>query len=187
MLILLQILVAIPAIADRQVTIDPDDSKGPLDLVYGQLSHRNIDGRHYFKVRAGTYESWDARLLNEGSEKRWISLEFNLDEDSIRERRVFVTYQEGNGLVARMYGPGFGDPEMPHSRFLGFVAVRRPDNHSVSVTFRRKLLGANLEHFSWLAGSSYEDDVLGSSCPIPDPHGDGGYGSCRDFTRRRDH
>ncbi len=171
------------ASAHRDITLDKDDTEGPLDLVYAVLTH-DTSGAN-IQVKAGTYEEWESALLVEGAEKRWVSFEFNLDADGIRERRIFITYIDSS-LVAHMYGPGFGDPEMPHSRHIGEVEVWRPDAHSVKVAFSPRMLGRGVDAASgyrWIAGTSFEEDAIQSECAVPDPHGDGGYGTCRDFTR----
>ena len=179
--------VAQPATGHLDVVFDDDDTSGPLDLVYTTLRDRKTETGRILTLRGTTYERWRSSVLDQGSGKRWISFEFNLERDETRERRIFVTHDEGE-LIARMFGPGFGDPYFTNSRFIGRADVLRPDGHSVKITFRRRMLGKGVRSFRWLATASYEEwGQFAETCPVPEPHGDGGYGVCRDFTKQTRH
>lgn len=163
--------------AHKQTTIDVDETPGPLDIVYARLRHP--EGR--IAVRIGTYEAWDDGVLerSQTNERRFVAVEFDTrqDDGAQVERRVVVT-TEGGELVARMYGPGGGDPmEEP----LAEVDVRRPEGHSVNVSFPARLLGRKTTSYEWWAVTSFEAPG-DADCPKPEGPYDGGYGQCSDFT-----
>lgn len=171
------LLGAAPVAAHTWTTVDADDSAGPLDIVYARLRHPKAAAETTVKVV--TYETWDEGVLERptGGERNFIGVEVDTRGDSGPERRIIVTTQNGE-LVASMYGPGWGDPlEPPRAT----VEVRRPDEHSVAVTFPTRMLGRGTDSYRWAAVTSFEatDDA---SCPKPEGPYDGGYGECADFT-----
>lgn len=174
----LSALTISPAVhAHTRTTIDVDETPGPLDIVYARLKHR--EGR--IAVRIGTYEAWDDDVLqrSQTNERRFVAVELDTRQDDAAqiERRVVVTTEDGE-LVARMYGPGAGDPM---GEPLAEVGVRRPEGHSVNVSFPARLLGRKTKAFEWWAVTSFEAPG-DSECPKPEGPYDGGYGQCSDFT-----
>ncbi len=180
------VLLASLAGAHERTVFDADDSPGPLDVAAARHRHQvqaesvepQAEPRRIkvlsFNVR--TYERWRSRLLS--GVKNFISVEFNLDRDPRIERCMVVT-NTTDGLIARMYRQCiyFDDP------LVGAGNATRPNRYSVRISFRKRLLGPGIRVYAWRAISSYQDAEPGGSCPPPEPHGDGGYGSCSDPAR----
>lgn len=170
-----------------QTVLDSDDSEGPLDIVAARQAHENVtwlDAQGYpteiVVVKVLTYETWDNDVIDQGGH-RFISFEFNLDKSQDIER-CFVMNSNASETFGIMYKncKYFDD----HSMGLAIPARRIADGHGIRGYFPRKWLG-NKESFRWRAVTSYEQE--GPPCAIPDPHGDGGYGTCADFTRWKRH
>lgn len=163
--------------AHSPAVVDPDDSEGPLDIVYAVHSHK--PGKpSALRLRIGTYESWQPDQLS-GEGRQFFSFEFHTDRDGMPDRRIMAWERDGV-VAAEMYGQGFGEPVGEEQ--LGAVRVWRPDDHSLKVVFHQRLLGRGIDRLRWRGVSSFERPGH-ETCRPPEPHGDGGYGTCSDFTR----
>lgn len=192
------LVITVPAAAHQKTVLDPDDSPGPLDIVAARHGHRTIDfygpggggARTSLTFKLVTYETWSYEAIDGG--KQFVTFEIDRDSDDTIDRCVVVTSQiptkgAALGYEANVYKncTYFDDPLV---RSFGTENVRRPDQHSISVTIpKRPLLGRGVRSYTWRAVTSFEEQNQGSPCPAPEPHGDGGYGACADFTRWKKH
>jgi hypothetical protein len=141
------------------------------------------------RLKLITYETWEHTAIAGG--KNFAGFEFNLDGDAGIERCAIVDSQdaqEGGGegkteYEVRIYeGCNYFDDKLIRSYESGHAG--RPDAHSLRVTVpRRVLLGRGVKSYRWRAVTSFQEQDQSSPCPAPDPHGDGGYGTCADFTK----
>jgi hypothetical protein len=194
------LLLAPTAFGHTKTALDPDDTSGPLDIVAARHGHETYTisethttapDRHQTKVRLKliTYETWEHTAIAGG--KNFAGFEFNLDGDAGIERCAIVDSQdaqEGGGegkteYEVRIYeGCNYFDDKLIRSYESGHAG--RPDAHSLRVTVpRRVLLGRGVKSYRWRAVTSFQEQDQSSPCPAPDPHGDGGYGTCADFTK----
>lgn len=187
-----------PTIAHQQAKLDADDSPGPLDLVAAQHRHRTIDFhgpgvgslRTSLTFRVVTYETWSYEAIGGG--KNFVAIEVDVDRDRKTDRCIVVTSQtptEGAalGYQANIYeGCNYFDDRLIRS--FGTENVRRPDEHSIRVILpKRAAVGRGVKSYGWRAVTSFEEQNQNSPCPAPDPHGDGGYGACADFSGWKTH
>ena len=189
LLALLVSTVSGPALAHPQTVLDEDDVSGPLDTVATQAKHFAVAQTHPEKewteleFRLVTYETWSSDRLS-GVDNH-ITFEFNLDSDADVDRCFEIRQGEGADLQGQMFGVGcefvLGDP-VGRTR-----AVRRPDQHSVRVAFRKRLLGKSIHTFKWRTVTSFDEDD-DPECPRPDPlPPERRYATCTDFTRWKTH
>ncbi len=184
-------LLATSAFAHTQTVLDSDDSEGPLDIVAARHSHKVRDGgRPQAIFRVVTYESWTYESINDT--KQFVSFEINLDKDDAIERCVVVRAHTPNdggalGYSANVYKNCiYFDDELVRS--FGTEHVSVPDAHSIRVVVPQKVpLGGKAHGYRWRAVTSFEEQQQNSDCPAPEPHGDGGYGACADFTKWQRH
>ena len=162
--------------AHEQTSLDPDDSPGPLDIVAKQQRDRTSLVRN----RLVTYEKWTDDVLS--GNHNFISFEFNLDRDPVVERCVVIT----NGDT-ELTGTVYKNCIYFDDEKVGDARVGRPDEHTVNAAFARDLLRENIRGWRWRAVTSFEEQGQNSPCPAPTPHGDGGYGACKDSTVWRLH
>jgi hypothetical protein len=108
------------------------------------------------------------------------------------ERCIVITAQipqEGEALSYQVNvyeGCNYFDDRLIRS--FGTEKVKRRDEHSIAVTLRKRaVLGPGVTSFRWRAVTSFEEQRQDAACPAPEPHGDGGYGACADFTRWKRH
>lgn len=180
----------LPGLAHEQTKFDADDSSGPLDIVAARQRHRVLVKAHThperesrfteLRYRLVTYEKWERAILS--GNHSFISFEFNLDDDSVIERCLVITNSEFE-LLGRMYK----NCNYFNDELVGSASVSRPDKHSLDTAFGRWLLRKGITRWSWRAVTSFEEQSQSSSCPSADPHGDGGYGTCTDFTDWKTH
>lgn len=185
-------------IAHEQTKLDPDDSPGPLDLVATQHRHRTIDfhgtgpGRLVTSLtfKVVTYETWSYEAIGGG--RNFVAFEIDVDLDRKMDRCIVVHSQTPTEGAARGYevnvyeGCNYFDDRLIRS--FGTENVRRPDEHSIRVVLgRRAALGPGVKSYGWRAVTSFEEQNQDGPCPAPDPHGDGGYGTCADFTGWKTH
>lgn len=175
------LLATTPAFAHSRTTLDQDDTAGPLDTVAAKLKHeeKGVDG---LTLRLITYEKWESDILGGG--RQFISFEFNLDADSVIERCLVVTKQEVEPGAFALRGDVYKSCKYFDDERVGSTSlVTRPDQHSVKVRVRKRLLVPRASGaYKWRAATSFEEQDQSSSCPTPEPHGDGGYGTCNDLT-----
>ncbi len=173
------------------MVLDPADTKGPLDLSGARHRDRSFEiiqadsPRTSIVTRlilkAVTYEAWSKDVIGGGAH-RFISFEFNLDGDQAIERCAVVT-SEASELRAKIYRDcNYFD----YREVASLNDVSRPDRHSVKLSFRRAFLGPDVTSYEWRVATSFED-ADHPDCEPPEPHGDGGYGTCHDSTRWRRH
>ncbi len=176
--------------AHDQTLLDDDDSPGPLDIVAARQRHRvfteaQSHPRNEYQVvelryKVITYEKWEREIVS--GNHNFISIEFNLDDDAVIERCLVITNSE-HEMLGRMYRNCiyFND------ELVGSASVSRRDKHSLNTSFARRLLRKGITKWKWRAVTSFEEQSENSPCPAPEPHGDGGYGSCVDFTAWQRH
>lgn len=174
-------LMTASASAHSRTTLDKDDVAGPLDIVATKQSHEET-GVRGLTLRLITYETWDSDTL--GGSHQFVSFEFNLDSDSAIERCLVITNQEVEPGAFALRGDVYKNCKYFDDERIGSTSlVTRPDQHSVKVNIRKRLLvpkGSGA--YRWRAASSFEEQDQNSACAAPDPHGDGGYGTCKDLT-----
>lgn len=173
------------------VVLDPADTKGPLDLSGARHTDRDVrvvqshPAQTWVVTRlvlkAITYEAWSKDVIAGGAHQ-FISFEFNLDRDQRIERCAVVTSVDGE-----LRGKIYRDCNyFTYDEVAGLNHVSRPDRHSVKIDFRRAFLGPDVTSYRWRVATAFEDPDH-PDCEPPEPHGDGGYGTCHDFTRWRRH
>lgn len=126
----------IPALADRVTIQDPDDVEARFDIASVTVTHvQRDDGSWRLRHRITTQESWRTRRLCGSS--------FTV---AIRDsgRRIQVFWRDA--LKARVV--------TAKGEKISTVAVWRPDNRSVIVAVRPRLLGAVGDSYSWRATST---------------------------------
>lgn len=184
--LLTALIGASPATAHEQTVLDQDDSDGPLDIVAARQRHARVtevqthpekEIRYIeLRYRIVTYEKWERSIVSGGH--NFISFEFNLDRDRTIERCLVITNSE-HEMLGRIYkNCTYFDDEL-----VAMASVGRRDKHSLDVAFPRRMLGKSIKKWRWRAVTSFEEQDQSSACPAPEPHGDGGYGACTDFTK----
>ena len=197
-LALVAVLVA-PASGDTQTVLDPDDTPSPMDIVATRHRHARRDTaatpghrtRERLWFRIVTYEPWSYEAIDD--HEQFITFEINEDRDDKIERclvvRAHTPEDEGAlGYSASIYERCiyFDDDRLIAS--YGTEHVARSDSHSLSVHVpKRALLGKGGRSYRWRVATAFTDPNPGTSCSEPDPHGDGGYGTCHDFSRWKRH
>ncbi len=178
-------LLAPTAAAHPQTALDTDDSPGPLDTVAARVSDKQSDetGRRYFELRLVTYEEWSDATVGGG--KNFIAFEFQTDKDELIDRCLVITQREVEPDVFALEANVYRECNYFNSdRVSGTQLITRPDQHSVDISIgRRALLGRGVRAYRWRSVTSFEEQQQSSECAAPEPHGDGGYGACADFTR----
>lgn len=102
--------------------------------------------------RVDTYGTWNkASVRHEGS---FIHLLFTTDNDN-RPERVLVIHTDRNRLIAQMHSWRGGEVG---ENVYGRARVRRPDARSVTVAFRRTLLGSNVTEYGWHVDSQFHQN-----------------------------
>ncbi len=187
---LLVLSLATAAWPHEQTGLDRADSPGPLDIVAARQRHARVTELQThpqreirsteLRYRLVTYEEWERTIVPGG--RNFISFEFNLDRDRGIERCLVITNSE-HEMLGRMYK----DCTYVHDELIGSASVGRRDQHSLDTNFRLRLLGRNATKWRWRAITSFEEQNPNSPCPAPEPHGDGGYGACADFTEWKRH
>lgn len=197
-LVTVLLAIALPATAHQKTVLDPDDSPGPLDIVAARHRHRTIDFygpgvgglRTSLIFKVVTYERWSYEAIDGG--KQFIAFEIDRDRDGSIDRCIVVTSEipaEGAalGFQAKIYKrcTYFDDPLV---RSFGSENLSRPDEHSLRVILpKRAVLGRGVKSYASRAATSFEEQNQDSPCRAPEPHADGGYGACADFTRWKRH
>ena len=185
------VVLAAPAWGHVQTRLDPDDTSGPLDLVAVRHSHGTTDsGKVVLRFRVVTYETWDDSTINaSGSSSdsnigdQFISIELDLDGDGGVDRCVVVTRAEVKSGDFRLEGNVFKDCKYFNDQKLGrTLAVSRPDKHSLRLAVRTRLLAMKTTTYRWRVVTAFEREGS-AECSPSDPHGDGGYAACTDFSR----
>lgn len=145
---MLAAMLGAPASADRRVALDPDDSPGKLDIVAVVAKEIVKNGQVRLVYRIVTYEPWDTSLLPLGSNEsdKHIYLLFRFDGNFA----VIVGRNESGKLVAEMFNGRHGS-----------VRVRRPDAHSVLISFPRNFI--KTDAYRWRGITAFEDGS--SACP----------------------
>lgn len=170
------------ASAHSAAVLDRDDSEGPLDVAAVQAKHKKgaDGGGQYVELELVTYEEWDASMA--AGARNFVTFEFDWDRDGGAERCVVVraTQMDGEDFlradVAR-------DCVYLNDDTIGpALSISRPDEHSVVVRVARKDVARPRTDYRWRAVTSFEEQPQGSPCAAPEPHGDGGYGTCADTT-----
>lgn len=139
-----------PVAADMKTFRDPDDTLGRLDAKV--LSHHHARQGGVLIHRLGTYHNWRSRRLR--GDGNHINLWFSTDkEDRYAERRVVIDFEDGQ-LRARIQsyqersdGASVGPPRR--------IQVGRPNRHSVSVLFKKALVGKH-GRYGWSASTSFK-------------------------------
>lgn len=182
-------LLITPSMAHPQTALDEDDSAGPLDTVAARATHKKSTetGRRYFELTLITYEEWSDATVGGG--KNFIAFEFETDRDDLIDRCLVITRREVEPSTFALEANVYRECNYFNSdRVSGTQQITRPDQHSVNVAIGRRLLvGRGVTSYRWRSVTSFEEQRQEGPCPAPDPHGDGGYGACADFTRWQRH
>lgn len=188
-LIALLVLSGVPAASHEQTKFDADDSDGPLDVAATRLRHVRLTEASLhpprerkiveIRLRISTYEQWDSELLQ--GPHNFVAFEFNFDNDSNIERCIVITHGEHEPRAELRRNCDYLNDEM-----IRVLSAHRPNKNGMITAIARHHLKKGIRDFRWRAVTSYEDDES-AACPTPEPHGDGGYGSCRDFTEWKRH
>ena len=191
----LLVALAVPAAGDSQTVLDSDDSESPTDVVAARHRHARRDTaatpghrtRERLWFRIVTYEAWSHEAID--GHEQFITFEINKDQDDEIERCVVVRAHTPGEAASLGYSASiyerciyFDDDKLVAS--YGTEHVTRPDTHSLRVHVpKRALLGQADRAYRWRAATAFTDENPGTPCSEPDPHHDGGYGECHDFTR----
>jgi hypothetical protein len=171
------------ASAHQQVKLDPDDSDGPLDIVVAEVRHSAGE----YKFRVVTYEKWRTKKLV--GPRSFITFEVRRDSQAEGEICIVIDAVVVHGKyrpTGRVYRNAAGCNYFD-DQFVAEVEARRMNNrHDAAVTVPTVALPWAASGFKWRAVSAFERDDH-PVCPTPEPHGDGGYGTCTDKTKRRTH
>jgi len=182
-------LLAPTAFGHTKTALDPDDTSGPLDIAAVRTTHRVVgeqstgDPEHFRRrtilfFRLLTYETWNDEALS--GEKNFVSFEFDRDDNGAANRCVVIRDDAQPDLTGRLFKDCTYTSD---DRLVAEFVVTRPDEHSVRFSIAKRQLGRRLWGYRWRAVTSYEEQNPNSPCPAPNPHGDGGYGTCADFTK----
>lgn len=142
--LLVAVVVAGPAAADRSSMRDPDDTPGRLDIKVVAQSHQS-GGAGDLKHRVGMFHRWGKRHLRGSS--NFINMFFTTDEDRGFERRLTIDVRNGK-LYAQM-------DEYPSLKPVGRAQVWRPSRRGVAVAFPTNFLGENVKTYKWQANSFF--------------------------------
>ncbi len=184
----LVVILAAPAWGHTQTRLDPDDTPGPLDIVAARHSHRSTDSGVLLRFRVVTYETW---TFPEDHPR--ILVEFELPSEFAIERCVVIARRWVDPGEFRVEGHVYRDCDYLADERIGTAkSVTRPDDHSLTVTLAKRLLGKNVRSYRWRVVTGYQDeesaDCQPKVTPPGEPHPDGGYPhACTDFTRWTKH
>jgi hypothetical protein len=198
--LLVGLLMVLPAVgvAHEQTDLDPNDSASPVDTAAARLWDRKMctvsthPGRSTchkeMDLRLVAYEPWSSGQISGG--KNFITFEFNFDRDPVPERCVVIRAQsEPDGAVGRPYASLYRECTYFADTFISNIGrTSQPDAHSIRVKIRRKgrLIPSGTGSFRWRSVTSFQQEGH-EGCPPPEPHADGGYGTCADSTAWRRH
>lgn len=184
--LVLVLMTGSSVIAHERVTLDGDDSAGPLDIVAARWRH----GPTHFKLRVVTYEQWPDSLLS--SELNYVRFDIDRPHRAGLERCIVIhLYPAADEGPTAVDGSVYKncDAPLPYRNKIGTVdLVTRPDSHSVRVSVKKRILWrTNPEHVRFRALTSYEDESH-PECRPPDPRPPEHFlGTCSDETRWRKH
>ena len=187
---LLLLVIQGSAAAHTTTVLDGDDSPGPLDAVAAR--HRDLRDDRTIRLKLVTYETWTYKAIS-GNVWNFITFEIDLDRDDVADRCAVVRAHTptdgaalGYSVVVYRECTYFLDEVIAE---YGMDNIEIPDAHSIAVEVpRRVLVGKRADSYRWRAVTSHQDDQDGEgSCPPPNPHGDGGYGTCTDVTAWKRH
>ena len=172
---LLVVVLAAAASGHTQTRLDPDDTAGPLDIVVARNSHGPTETGVKLGFRLVTYETWAF-----GDDHKSISVEFNLDRDGAIERCAVVSRRFVDGAL-RLRADVYKDCTEygAEERVGGTGDVTRPDQHSLRLSFNKRLLGNNVRAYKWRMVTGYGDPES-EECRLRAPVSR--YGSCSDFS-----
>lgn len=183
---ILLLVAAAPAVPHERVTLDADDSAGPLDIVVTRLKHPGDQ----LRLLLVTYEQWGDTTISDDLDY----VRFDLARGDRRgiERCIVVRLHpaEGGGVKAsdgRVYRNCYAP--LPYYDQIGTAdVVTRPDGHSLELSVnRRTLWKTDPRKISFRAFTSYEDDAH-PACQRPDPYPPEHFeGTCSDATAWRSH
>lgn len=193
---LLGVLLAVsPASAHPQTTLDRDDTTGPLDLVAAKQSESFVLQSHPHRswmlldMKLVTFEAWNDDVL--ADPYNYLGFELNLDGDDNIERCVLIQQRESESGSPQVQATAYrGCSNMPREQMGEPFRVRRPDEHTVLLSIRKRRLIGRERSYEWRAVSSYQDPEQGpgSGCERRDYAPPGPlYASCADFTRWKTH
>ena len=172
----LAVLLASPAGAHTQTRLDPDDTPGELDIVVARHSHGATETGVKLGFRLVTYERWE----DFGGDHKSISVEFNLDSDAAIERCAVAGWRNVDGVLrqrADVYKNCTEDDL--GERVGGTWDVKRPDEHSLRLSFAKRLLGKNVHAYRWRIVTGYGDPGS-EECRLRAPVSR--YSTCTDFS-----
>ncbi len=178
------LLALAPAAAHERVTLDADDSPGPLDVVAARLKHPSGQ----LKLRVVTYEAWSDPALS--GDVNYVRIDIDRPARSGIERCIVVRTDppsdEGpSGMDGIVYK--HCDVPVPYDQKIGTVeSVARPDSHALEVSVKRRTLWkTSPEVIRFRAVTSYEEESH-PDCPSPDHlPPEHFFGTCVDLTSWR--
>lgn len=137
--------------ADTRRWPDGNNARGPLDIASISHGHRiGPKGVPQLVHTVRLHRSWPVKKLRH---QGYVHLTFDRPgrPGSPQERVLWIVYKRGH-LIARMFS-SLGDPP----KYLGRVALWRPDWRTVKVAFPKTLLKRRgLERYRWNAFSIVE-------------------------------
>lgn len=193
--LLASMCIVTSASANPQTTLDRDDTAGPLDLVAAKQAEAFIAQTHPRKswmildMKLVTFEPWsDADVADPYN---FLGFELNLDDDDNIERCVLIQQRETASESSEVQAAAYrGCSKTPRRQMGEPFRVRRPDDHTVLLTVRKRFLIGRNRSYEWRAVSSYQDPQQGPGAGCerreympPGPL----YASCADFTRWKRH
>lgn len=184
-----------PASAHPQTTLDRDDTPGRLDLVAGKQAESFVLQSHpqrswmVLDMKLVTFQAWNDGHL--ADPYNFLGFELNLDSDDNMERCVLIQQRETGSGPPEVQATAYRRcSEMPREQMGEPFRVRRPDDHTVLLSIRKRFLIGKNGSYEWRGVSSYQDPQQGppSDCEHrvympPGPL----YASCVDFTRWKTH
>ncbi len=163
----LLLLFSFPAHGDTRVVHDGNDSPSEFDLAKASHGHIGSAGKRRLTHSLTTYEPWNS------IKGAVFVIRIDTDSDAKGERFVIIK-QEDSKLVAKMI-----DQRGEVEGFRSYLPVWRPDNRTVKVKFKKRMLKRRGLHFyDWSAESDVETNKPNDPCS-----GEGG--GCTDLLPNR--
>jgi hypothetical protein len=149
--------------ADTNETTDADDTPSPFDIKVATHGHRRLEnGQRLIAHQMEMWEPWDSDLLKEAEVSQIV---FSYDTNGRNtssdpanrdlcgfgfERILDIRIEEDGSLYAEMRNK--------KGRLAGYAKVWRPDDRSVRVEFKKRLLKRSLTRYRWCASTSFSDE-----------------------------
>lgn len=178
----LAMILATPGHAHERVSLDADDSPGPLDVVAARLRH----SRDALTLRLVTYEEWEDVTLS-GS-LSYIRFDFDRPKrDGIERCLVIHDFASNEQASGRIY-KHCNDP-LPYRREMGELdGITRPDSHTIELQVQAAQIWDNEPNrIRWSSLTSYEEEGHPECAPPEDVPPEHSVGTCWDRSAWRSH